>query len=196
MSTILYSIWGIRKLILIVQEFFINLLLAHKIGNRISILGIPIISIHKGAKVKFGKNIMLISHSYFSQPGVNHPVIIRALTKESQLTIGNDVGISGGGICVMKEVIIGNNVMLGANAFITDTDFHPIAPQNRRYNYEDIQSRKVVIEDNVFIGMNSVVLKGVTIGENSVIGAGSIVAKDVPPNQIWAGSPAKFIKNL
>jgi acetyltransferase-like isoleucine patch superfamily enzyme len=196
MLTILYSIWGIRKLVVILQELLVNLLFAHKLGNKINVLGIPIISIHKGAKVKFGKNILLISHSYFSQPGVNHPVIIRALTANSQLVIGNDVGISGGGVCVMKEVIIGNNVMLGANAFITDTDFHPIAAQNRRHNYDDIQASKVVIEDNVFIGMNSIVLKGVTIGTNSVIGAGSIVVKDVPPNQIWAGSPAKFIKNL
>jgi acetyltransferase-like isoleucine patch superfamily enzyme len=196
MLTILYSIWGIRKLVVILQEFFVNLIFKHKVGNKISILGLPIISIHKGAKVKFGKNILLISHSFFSQPGVNHPVIIRALTEDSRLTIGNDVGISGGGICVMKEVTIGNNVMLGANAFITDTDFHPISPQNRRHNYDDIQASKVVIEDNVFIGMNSIVLKGVTIGANSVIGAGSIVVKDIPPNQIWAGSPAKFIRNL
>lgn len=53
-----------------------------------------------------------------------------------------------------------------------------------------------MICDNVFIGAKCIILKGVTIGENSVIGAGSVVTKNVPANQIWAGNPAKFIKNV
>lgn len=196
MLTILYSTWGIRRIVIAVQTFIVNLLYSRKLGNKIKLLGIPIISIHKGANVKFGNNILLISHSYFSQPGVNHPVIIRTLSENSKLTVGNDVGISGGGICVLNEVIIGNNVMLGANTFITDTDFHSINPDNRRYNYEEIKAKKVEIEDNVFIGMDSIVLKGVKIGSNSVIGAGSVVSKNIPPNQIWAGNPIKFIRDL
>jgi acetyltransferase-like isoleucine patch superfamily enzyme len=55
---------------------------------------------------------------------------------------------------------------------------------------------KVIIEDNVFIGAHSTILKGVTIGKNSVIGACSVVTKNIPPNEIWAGNPAKFIKFL
>jgi acetyltransferase-like isoleucine patch superfamily enzyme len=184
MLSILYSIWGIRTITIAIQTFFFNLYYKNKLGNNIKLLGVPIISIPKNAKVFFGKEILLISHSYFSEPGINHPVIIRLLRKEALLTIGNDVGISGGGICVQSEVIIGNNVMLGANTFITDTDFHPINPHNRRHSYDNVKAKKVIIEDNVFIGMNSIVLKGVKIGANSVIGAGSIVSKDIPANQI------------
>lgn len=196
MLSLLYRIWGIRRIIIAIQTFFFNLSYKKKLGNEIKLLGVPIISIHQGAKVKFGKNIMLISHSYFSEPGVNHPVVIRLLRKDASLIIGDDVGISGGGICVQSEVIIGNHVMFGANSFVTDTDFHPIDPHNRRYSYDQVQARKVIIEDNVFIGMNSVILKGVTIGKNSVIGACSVVSKDIPANQIWAGNPARFIRDL
>ena len=57
-------------------------------------------------------------------------------------------------------------------------------------------SKKVVIEDNVFIGMNSLILKGVTVGENSIVGAGSIVTDDIPPNCIALGIPAKMIKKI
>ena len=54
----------------------------------------------------------------------------------------------------------------------------------------------VKIKNNVFIGAKYIILKGVTIGENSVVGAGSVVTKSIPANQIWAGNPAKFIRNL
>jgi len=56
--------------------------------------------------------------------------------------------------------------------------------------------KPVIIEDNVFIGAHSLILKGVIIGENSIIGAGSVVTKSIPANQIWGGNPSKFIRNL
>jgi acetyltransferase-like isoleucine patch superfamily enzyme len=58
------------------------------------------------------------------------------------------------------------------------------------------KKRPVVINDNVFIGAHSTILKGVTIGKNSVIGACSVITKDIPDNEIWAGNPAKFIKSI
>ena len=56
--------------------------------------------------------------------------------------------------------------------------------------------KRVIIGKNVWIGMNSLILKNVTIGDNSIIGAGSVVVKDVPKNTIAAGNPAKVIKDL
>ena len=192
----LYSIKGVRGLTLRIMNLFFNLRYQKKMGGKVNIFGFPIVFIPKGADVKFGKGVTLISESYFSEPGINHPVMIRVMKKNAKLRIGDHVGISGGGVCVSKEVEIGNHVMLGANAFITDTDFHPVDPQNRRFNKENIGSAKVVIKDNVFLGMNTIVLKGVTIGENSIVGAGSLVVKDIPANEIWGGSPAKFIKKI
>jgi len=57
-------------------------------------------------------------------------------------------------------------------------------------------SKPVTIGDNVFIGMNSIILKGVNIGNNVRIAAGSVVTKSIPANQIWGGNPAAFIKNI
>jgi len=182
-------------------KYFIKLfLLAASIqaalGISQSLFGLPIISLCNGSKITIGKNLVLISTSYFSEPGVNHPVIIRTLNKDAELLIGENVGISGGGICCQKKVIIGNNVMFGANTFVTDTDFHPVDPKNRRYTRKGTKAAPVIIEDNVFLGMNVLVLKGVKIGKNSIIAAGSIVTSDIEENSIAAGIPAIKIKSL
>ena len=54
----------------------------------------------------------------------------------------------------------------------------------------------VKIEDNAFVGARSMILKGITIGKNSIIGAGSVVTKSVPENEIWAGNPARFVRKI
>ncbi len=85
--------------------------------------------------------------------------------------------------------------MIGGGTCIYDTDFHPLTTADRlNDNDEKIVSAAVIIEQNVFIGANCTILKGVTIGKNSIVGACSVVAKKIPPNEIWAGNPAKFIK--
>ena len=63
-------------------------------------------------------------------------------------------------------------------------------PQN------SVKSAPILLHKNVFIGAYSIILKGVTIGENSVVAAGSVVVKSIPPNQLWGGNPARFIKNI
>ena len=119
--------------------------------------------------------------------------------KEAQLVIGNNVGISQTALICHKKIIIGNDVKIGGGVCIYDTDFHSLKPELRRNAQTDMPhkaKKEVIIKDNAFIGAHSLILKGVTIGENSVIGAGSVVTKPVPDNQIWAGNPAKFIRNI
>jgi acetyltransferase-like isoleucine patch superfamily enzyme len=157
--------------------------------------GIPIVSKTKQSTISIGDNVVLCSNSHFTELGIYHPVIIRTLREGAVLSIGNNVGISGASICAAKKIMIGDNVMLGANVSIFDTDFHPITPDNRRHNRE-VEGKDTIIEDNVFIGANSIILKGSHIGQNSVIGAGSIVAGMIPENCIAAGNPAKVLKNI
>ncbi len=85
--------------------------------------------------------------------------------------------------------------MVGANVLITDTDWHPLDPY-KRHKSEFTKTKPVKIGNNVFIGVNSIILKGTEIGDNSVIGAGSVVAGIIPPNVIAAGNPCKVIKTL
>jgi acetyltransferase-like isoleucine patch superfamily enzyme len=193
---LLFSIWGLRKLILIFQNYVFNSLYSNRLKTNVSIFGFPIISLAKGSKITIGKRFVICSSNYFSEPGINHPTIIRLLSNNSELTIGDHVGISGGGICVQTKVSIGNNVLLGANVFITDTDFHPVDPINRRHNKQNIRSKEILIGNNVFIGMDTIVLKGVSIGENSIIAAGSVVSRNIPANQIWGGNPVRFLRDL
>lgn len=85
-----------------------------------------------------------------------------------------------------KEVILENNVTVGANAIIGDRDGH-----SEIYASEP---RPIHVGKHVWIGMNATIMKGVTIGDNAIVGAGAIVTKDVPANAIVAGVPAKIIK--
>jgi acetyltransferase-like isoleucine patch superfamily enzyme len=194
--SLLYRIYGLRKIVLLIENLLFNMYYKKKLKNTVNIFGWPIVSVKRGSKMEIGKNLTLISESFFSEPGVNHPVILRTLTSNANLRIGDDVGISGGGICCAEKISIGNNVMMGANTFITDTDFHPVYHENRRYSKENIKTSPVRIEDNVFLGMNVIVLKGVKIGKNSIIAAGSIVSSDIEENCIAGGIPARKIKEI
>ncbi len=129
--------------------------------------------------------------------GLIQPCVFNVLNPDSQIVIGNNVGISGSTICAVKSVTIGNNVLIGSGCIITDTDAHPISWKLRRERRSDLKAvSPVVIQDDVFIGARSIILKGVTIGERSVVGAGSVVIKDVPPDCIVAGNPARVVRKL
>jgi acetyltransferase-like isoleucine patch superfamily enzyme len=85
--------------------------------------------------------------------------------------------------------------MIAGNVIIMDSNFHNPWPPNERLFFSGPQNdENVIIGKNCWIGLNSIILKGVNIGDNSVIGAGSLVLTDIPPNCLAAGNPAKVIK--
>jgi acetyltransferase-like isoleucine patch superfamily enzyme len=86
--------------------------------------------------------------------------------------------------------------MIGGGTKIYDTDFHSLEPAIRLGEDNDISTKPVLIKSGAFIGAHCIVLKGVTIGQYSIIGAGSVVTKDIPDWEIWAGNPAKFIRRI
>jgi maltose O-acetyltransferase len=104
---------------------------------------------------------------------------------KSHSRIGDFVIIWGGG-----EVEIGEGCLIAAHSVITSEGHDPNAESFR----DSSLSGKVVINNNVWLGAGVYVMPGVKIGENSVIGAGSIVTKDIPPNSIALGNPAKIVK--
>ena len=143
---------------------------------------------------KFGKNVV-INSSVASNPVGGHKTVLLIKGNDALIEIGDNVGISNAIICAKEHVYIGNGVSLGAGCRIIDTDFHSMNFEERKANI-NIPSAPVVIKDRAFIGSNALILKGVTIGEESVIGAQAVVTRNVPPGEIWAGNPARFIKKL
>ena len=91
------------------------------------------------------------------------------------------------------EVRIGDNVLFAPNVTVTTTG-HAIEPELRRRSAQF--SLPIVIENNVWIGANSVILPGVHIGENSVIGAGSVVSRDIPANVVAVGNPCRVMREI
>ena len=144
--------------------------------------------------ITIGDNCIITSDAdYNPTAGGAHSHL--SVWKDGRLIIGNNVGMSLVCITASKQITIEDNVMIGANTKIWDTDFHPITYENRRMN-ERPQSSPVLIREGAFIGACSIILKGVTIGKHSVIGAGSVVTHSVPDGEVWAGNPARFIKRI
>lgn len=169
-----------------------------RFGKNLTLFGVPVIYKYRGSEINLGDRIVLCSINMGTALGVNHPVILRTLAVDSRIIIGDDVGISGGTICALGKIEIGNATMLGANVLIVDNDFHNPSLMERRYmnDMKQVMAKPVNIGRNVFVGANSIVLKGVTIGDNSVIGAGSVVTRDIPANTIAAGNPCRALRSL
>ncbi len=128
-----------------------------------------------GEKVVINKNVNIIYPQNFS---IGNNSLIADYT-----TIFAFYGVS-----------IGDNCLISSGCGISSLN-HKIKSLNRTIDdYE--KALPVEIGDNVWIGMNVTILPGVKIGTNSIVGAGSVVTKDIPSNEIWAGSPAKLIKKI
>lgn len=142
----------------------------------------------RNSKIFIGKNCRFNSSSLFNFRGLRNPCIIQTGKPGSVIRIGDNCGFSSVSIVCDKKVLIGNNVLCGANVIIGDRNDH-----EDRYVKPP---RSIVIEDNVWIGMNCTIMGGVRISRNSIIGANALVTKDVPAFEVWGGIPAKFIKKI
>jgi acetyltransferase-like isoleucine patch superfamily enzyme len=123
--------------------------------------------------------------------------------------VGDFTLLNGALIMAEDNIEIGSHCLVSWNVGIADSDFHPLQPAQRLVDakalapfYKDrpprpkLHTAPVIISDNVWIGMNATILKGITIGENSVVAAGSVVTKPVPPNVVVAGNPAVVVKKF
>lgn len=107
---------------------------------------------------------------------------------ENDVVIGNNVTIKPG-VQIWDGVSLEDDVFIGPNVTFTNDLF----PKSKN---KDFELKKTIVKKGASIGANATILAGITIGENSLIGAGSVVTKDVPENEIWIGNPAKFLKNI
>ena len=118
-----------------------------------------------------GENCNICSHSFI----------------ENDVKIGNNVTIKCG-VFLWDGITVEDNVQIGPNVTFTN-DKYPRAKQA-------FELQRTVINKNASIGAAAVILGGVTIGESAMIGAGSVVTKDIPANELWVGNPAKFVRKL
>jgi len=163
-------------------------------GRGWRIFGMPIIQRHSGSRILLGDGLELRSWKRSNPLVPNHAVVFATRTAEAVICVGNHCGFTGATLVAVKRIEIGNRVLLGANVTITDTDFHPLDALERIAHPSAGKSEPVKIEDDAFVGMNTVILKGVTIGRGAVVGANSVVTVDVPADMIAAGNPARVIR--
>lgn len=95
-----------------------------------------------------------------------------------------------------ERITIGCRVQIGPYAYVTDFDHDLVSRLDRSFHRPIAGTAPVVIEDEVWIGAHAVVLKGVVVGRRSVIAAGAVVTRDVPPDTVVAGVPARVIREL
>ncbi len=147
----------------------------------------------KAGSIQLGENVTLLASSRSNRVGLMNSISLETLEGGS-IEVGANSGGSAIVISSRAKVSIGRNVKLGGNVRIFDHDFHSLDPEIRRNSMDDIASEPISIGDDVFVGTNAMVLKGVTIGDRAIIAAGSIVTKDIPADEVWGGNPVRCLR--
>lgn len=188
---------GLKMLFRPIALYLIFLKYKIRYRKNIHFRGFAAIYAFKNSTITFatqGEKINIFSHPFSNMFGLSQRCIIIA-KYGGRITIEEGVCISGSTIYSMDSIKIGRNAEIGSGCKIIDNDFHPLQYSERYPEQLDrIKKRPVVIGEGCFIGANSIILKGTTLGRNVVVGAGSVVSGTFPDNVIIAGNPAKIIK--
>ena len=163
----------------------------HSVSYGKKLRGNPCIIRNKG-RIELGNGVFLNSYP----DGELFRTGLRAYFPSSVIRIGDNCSINGTVIHSRNAVTIGDNCMFGPGVVILDNDSHNTSTDPELRRQGKIDESPVVIGNNVWVGMRSIIMKGVHIGNNSIIAAGSIVTKSVPSDSLYGGNPAAFIKNL
>ncbi len=154
----------------------------------------------KAGSIQIGKNVHLLAGWRSNRVGLTNPVLIQTLG-DGMICIGSYFGGSAIVLSARTKIEIGEYVGLGANVRMFDHDFHALNFIERRPTHEEegryLKSEPITIEDDVFIGTNAIILKGVTIGQRTIVAAGSVVFRgSYPADSILAGNPARVISQI
>jgi acetyltransferase-like isoleucine patch superfamily enzyme len=145
--------------------------------------------VNNKGRIILGQNVYLNSFPN----GSMHRTALSTYYSNSVIIVGDNCRLNGTIIHCNERIEIGKNCLFGPGTVILDNDSHQVVRGFTERRKIPI-SRPVSINDNVWIGMNCTILKGVTIGENSIVAAGSIITKSIPENSLYGGNPAKVIK--
>jgi len=168
-------------------------------GRNLRVDGHVVLRAPRRGAIRIGANVFIKSRGGANLVGRTNPTILNCLG-EGHISFGDNSGCSFAVLSSKSSIRIGQNTIIGGNTRIYDHDFHALDYLPRRTMESDEAACKtapVVIGDDVMIGANAIILKGVTIGDRSVIGAGAVVSlKDIPPDSLVAGNPARVIRSL
>lgn len=169
-------------------------------GHRMKVYNQLFLELRSGSSIIIGNDFTFTSGDSYNPLCRNIKGCIHTQLPSSKIIIGNNVGMSSTCLWAKESIKIGDNVNIGGDCIIFDTDCHNLDYIVRRYcdsrDGDTANSAPVIIEDDVLIGTRCIILKGVTIGARSVIGCGSVVTKDIPSDCIAAGNPCKVIRYL
>lgn len=165
------------------------------IHGKIILNGIPLVDIRKGASLYIDENVSLNSRNKGYHINMHSPVKLFADRKGAFIKIGSNTRIHGSCIHAYQSVEIGKNCLIAANCQIFDANGHDLSfPKVELRIFTKGKCKPVIIEDHVWVGANSFILPGVTIGRGAIVSANSVVNKDVETMTIVGGNPAKLIK--
>lgn len=199
MRFLIYSLTAILRKSAILFYTFINQaklrLMGAKLGKNIIFSGFINLVLHWTAQLKIGDNCR-INSGFLINPVGGYRKTGLYIGRDAILNIGASVGISNVTIVCLKRIEIQDKVYIGGGSEVYDTDFHSLDDALRGTQFDKPAMAPVVLEEGCFVGGHSIILKGVRVGRGAVIGAGSVVTKSVPAFEVWAGNPARFIRNL
>jgi acetyltransferase-like isoleucine patch superfamily enzyme len=167
-----------------------------KVGKGLRVKGCLHVFVRRRDSIQIGDNVTMVSRFRSNPVGITNPCVLDTLMG-GKIKIGNNIGMTGVILASRSSIEIGDHTQLGGNVRIFDHNYHSLDPKKRRnalLDREDVRTAPVKIGQDVFVGTNAIILKGVTIGDRAIIAAGSVVTKDIPADEIWGGNPAARIR--
>ena len=177
-------------------RFFSLIYKDFSVGRGARCCGTVHVAMVKGSSITIGENLWMVSDSRRAAIALHSPCKLRTMAG-AELSIGDHVGLNGASITCRVRIEIGSGTIIAANVIIVDSDFHQHWPPAGRFFGAGAENDEpITIGRNMWVGMGSMILKGVTIGDGSIIAAGSVVSRSLPENVLAAGVPARVIRTL
>lgn len=174
-------------------------------GKNLHVMNKIYLHVEKNASILIGDDFTMTSGDSINPLSRNKRGAIYC-ESGGKILIGNNVGMASPCIWAKTSVTVGDNVNVGADCIILDTDCHSLdyeirksrkmAENGKTLDSALAKSKPIIIEDDVLIGTRCIILKGVTIGARSIVAAGSVVSRSVPEDCVAAGNPAKVVKTI
>lgn len=167
------------------------------VGKNLATSGRCSFKARSAGSIRIGNDVRLLAGWRTNRVGLSSPVLLQTFA-DGLIEIGDSSGGSAVVLSSRSRISVGKHVNLGGNVRIYDHDFHALDHEKRRLSLEEqepcIRTLPVEIGDDVFIGANAMILKGVRLGARAIVSAGAVVFKgDYPPDSLLSGNPATVV---